>query len=208
MQFLVTGFEPFGQSSINPSEQVVQRLATMQFDDFTVATAVLPVHRRKGPEMLRTAVRQTQPHAIICLGEAGGRQAISIERVAVNLLDYGIADNEGALVQDEPIEPDGPAAYFTTLPVRQLMQAVRAVGIPAELSLTAGAYLCNQVTYELLHFLAQQQLNIPAGFVHLPFLPQQAAALPRNYPSMALETMSTAVSTLLHTLHGQRISGD
>lgn len=201
MKFLVTGFEPFGQSSINPSEQVVQRLAALQFDDFVVATAVLPVHRSRGPEVLRTAVLQTNPDAIVCLGEAGGRTAISIERVALNLLDYGIADNDGALVQDEPIEPDGPAAYFTTLPVRQLMRAVQAAGIPAELSLTAGAFLCNQVTYELLHFLAQQQLAVPAGFVHLPFLPQQAAALPRNYPSMALETMVTAVSTILHTLH-------
>ncbi|MCA9919627.1 MAG: pyroglutamyl-peptidase I [Anaerolineales bacterium] len=201
MKFLVTGFEPFGQSSINPSEQVVQQLATMQFGDFEVATAVLPVHRTRGPEGLRTAVTQTNPDAVVCLGEAGGRAAISIERVAVNLLDYGIADNDGQQVQDEPIEPDGPAAYFTTLPVRQLKEAIQATGIPAELSLSAGAYLCNQVTYELLHFLAQQQLAVPAGFVHLPFLPQQVAALPRNYPSMALETMVTAVSTILHTLH-------
>lgn len=203
MKFLVTGFEPFGQSSINPSEQVVQQLAVATFEGFQVATAVLPVHRSRGPEVLRTAVTQTKPDAIICLGEAGGRHAISIERVAVNLLDYGIADNDGQQVQDEPIESDGPAAYFTTLPVRQLKQAVQAAGIPAELSLTAGAYLCNQVTYELLHFLAQQQLAIPAGFVHLPFLPQQAAALPRKHPSMALETMSTAVSTILTTLHAQ-----
>ncbi len=198
---LVTGFEPFGKSSINPSEQVVQRLASRHFDDFAVVTAVLPVQRSRGPEVLRTAVLQTNPDAIICLGEAGGRHAISIERVAVNLLDYGIADNDGQQVQDEPIVGDGPAAYFTTLPVRQLKQAVQAAGIPAELSLSAGAYLCNQVTYELLHFLAQQQLAIPAGFVHLPFLPQQAATRPRNYPSMALETMITAVSTILHTLH-------
>jgi pyroglutamyl-peptidase len=201
MQFLVTGFEPFGQSIINPSEQVVQQVAIAPFAGFQVATAVLPVHRTHGPETLLTAVQQTNPDAIVCLGEAGGRHAISIERVAVNLLDYGIADNDGQLVQDEPIAPDGPAAYFTTLPVRQLKQAVQAVGIPAELSLSAGAYLCNQVTYELLHFLAQQQLAIPAGFVHLPFLPQQAATRPRKHPSMALETMVTAVSTLLHTLH-------
>ena len=200
-KFLVTGFEPFGQSNINPSEQVVQRLAATQFEGFAVATAVLPVHRHYGPKALRTAVQQTNPDAIVCLGEAGGRQAISIERVAVNLLDYRIADNDGERVQDEPIEPDGPAAYFTTLPVRQLMQAVQAAGIPAELSLSAGTFLCNQVTYDLLHFLAQQQQNIPAGFVHLPFLPQQAAALPRNYPIIALATMETAVSTILHTLN-------
>ncbi|WP_420643785.1 pyroglutamyl-peptidase I [Candidatus Leptofilum sp.] len=199
--FLLTGFEPFGQSRINPSEQVVQQLATRRFEGFELATAVLPVHRTRGPQTLLTAVQQTNPDAIVCLGEAGGRHAISIERVAVNLMDYGIADNDGQLVQDEPIQPDGPAAYFTTLPVRQLMQAVQGAGIPAELSLTAGAYLCNQVTYELLHYLAQQQRDIPAGFVHLPFLPQQAAVRPGKFPSMALETMVTAVSTILHTLH-------
>ncbi|WP_420628085.1 pyroglutamyl-peptidase I [Candidatus Leptofilum sp.] len=201
MKFLVTGFEPFGQSSINPSEQVVRHLAAMQFEEFGVATAVLPVHRTRGSEALITAVLQTQPDAIICLGEAGGRHAISIERVAINLMDYGLADNDGQLVQDAPIEPDGPAAYFTTLPVRKLMLAVQNGGIPAELSLTAGAYLCNQVTYELLHFLAKQQLDMPAGFVHLPFLPQQAAVRPGKFPSMALETMVTAVTTILTTLH-------
>lgn len=110
MQFLVTGFEPFGQSSINPSEQVVQRLAAMQFEDFAVATAVLPVQRHLGPQTLLNHVQQLQPDAVICLGEAGGRTAVSIERVAVNLLDFGIADNNGLVVQDEPIVADGPAA--------------------------------------------------------------------------------------------------
>lgn len=201
MQFLVTGFEPFGQSSINPSEQVVQRLAAMQFEDFAVATAVLPVHRHLGPQTLLNHVQQLQPDAVICLGEAGGRTAVSIERVAVNLLDFGIADNNGLVVQDEPIVADGPAAYFATLPVRALQQAVLAAGIPTELSLSAGAFLCNQVMYELLHFLAGQQLAIPAGFVHLPLLPEQAASQKPLRPSMALEGMVTAVATILYTLH-------
>ncbi|GJM41722.1 MAG: pyrrolidone-carboxylate peptidase [Ardenticatenaceae bacterium] len=200
-KFLVTGFEPFGQSSINPSEQVVQRLANSHFEEFEVATAVLPIQRTRGPEALLTAVQQTNPDGIICLGEAGGRHAISIERVAINLMDYGLADNDGQLVQDAPVVPDGPAAYFTTLPVRKLMKAVQNVGIPAELSLTAGAFLCNQVTYALLHHLAQQQQNIPAGFVHLPFLPHQAATRPRKFPSMALNTMETAVAAILHALN-------
>ena len=203
MKFLVTGFEPFGQSKVNPSEQVVQALAGWQFADFEVATAVLPVHRSEGPQRLIAAVQQTQPAAVICLGEAGGRTAVSLERVAINLLDFRIADNGGEVVQDEPIVAGGPAAYFTTLPVRTLQQAVAAAGIPAELSLSAGALLCNQVTYELLHFLTRQQWHMPAGFVHLPFLPEQAAHLPQKFPSMALDSMVTAVSTMLHTLHTQ-----
>jgi pyroglutamyl-peptidase len=121
--------------------------------------------------------------------------------VAINLLDFGIADNEGLVVQDELIVADGPAAYFTALPIRAMQQAIIAVGVPAVLSLTAGTFLCNQVTYELLHFLAQQQLAIPAGFVHLPLLPEQAASQKLLRPSMALESMVTAVRTILQTIH-------
>ncbi len=200
MKLLLTGFEPFGQSGINPSEQVVQVVAGREFEGFGVKTAVLPVHRFDGPQKLLALVQQTRPDAVVCLGEAGGRTAVSIERVAVNLLDFRIADNDGLVVQDEPIVADGPAAYFTTLPVRALQQAVTAAGVPAELSLSAGAFLCNQVTYELLHFLAQQKLAIPAGFVHLPLLPVQAANQTPLRPSMALDVMVTAVATILHTL--------
>ncbi len=201
MKFLVTGFEPFGQSSINPSEQVVRALMDRHFTEFGVETAVLPVHRFKGPQTLLTHLRQTRPDAVVCLGEAGGRTAVSIERVAVNLLDFRIADNDGLVVQDEPIMANGPAAYFTTLPVRALRQAVAATGIPAELSLSAGAFLCNQVTYELLHFLARQRLAIPAGFVHLPLLPEQVADQTPVRPSMALAMMITAVVTMLQSLY-------
>ena len=179
-------------------------LVEKQFDGFVVETAVLPVHRHLGPQTLLNHVQQSQPDAVICLGEAGGRTAVSIERVAVNLLDFGIADNNGLVVQDELIVADGPAAYFATLPVRALQQAVLAAGIPAELSLSAGAFLCNQVMYELLHFLAGQQLAVPAGFVHLPLLPEQAASRKPLRPSMALEGMVTAVATILHTLHTLR----
>lgn len=200
MKFLLTGFEPFGQSRINPSKQVVGVLAGRQFEGFMVETAVLPVHRFHGPQKLLSLVQQTRPDAVVCLGEAGGRTAVSLERVAINLLDFRIADNDGLVVQDEPIVSDGPAAYFTTLPVRAMQQAVVAAGVPAQLSLSAGAFLCNQVMYELLHFLAQQQLASPAGFVHLPLLPQQATSQTATRPSMALETMVTAVATMLHTL--------
>ena len=200
MKILLTGFEAFGQSSINPSEQVVQRLAEQKFEGFALETAVLPVDRFRGPEALLQHVAQSQPDAVVCLGEAGGRHAISIERVAINLLDFGIADNDGLIVQDEKIVPNGPDAYFTTLPVRQLKQALTAENIPAELSLSAGAFLCNQVTYSLLHFLAEQNLAVPAGFIHLPYLPQQVAAHRRPLPSMTLDLMKTAVVTILQTV--------
>jgi pyroglutamyl-peptidase len=120
--------------------------------------------------------------------------------VALNLLDYRMADNTGHQAIDEPIVPDGPAAYFVTLPVRAMLEAVRAAGIPAELSLSAGAFLCNQVTYELLHYLTTYQLDIPAGFVHVPALPEQVTNAYPPVPSMALETMTCGIRAAIGAL--------
>ena len=119
-----------------------------------IVCAILPVEREAGPRALIEALEQHHPDAVVCLGEASGRSGVSIERVAVNLLDFRIADNTGAQVVDQPVIADGPAAYFVTLPVRRMLAAVQAAGVPAELSLSAGAFLCNQVLYHLLHHLA------------------------------------------------------
>jgi pyroglutamyl-peptidase len=175
MRLLLTGFEPFGGSEVNPSAQIVAQLAGTGVEGVDLVTAVLPVDRHHGPPRLIQAVLETEPEAVLCLGLAGRSPAMAIERVAVNLLDFRIADNSGNQFVDQLIVPDGPAAYFTTLPVRAMVEAVMAVGVPAELSLSAGAFLCNQVTYELLHYLTLEQLDIPAGFVHVPLLPEQAA---------------------------------
>ena len=200
MKLLLTGFEPFGGSQVNPSAQVVGKLARDGVPGVTLHSAILPVDRQSGPATLLNVVRALHPDAILCLGEAARRMAISIERVAINLLDYRMADNAGHQAIDEPIVPDGPAAYFVTLPVRTMCDAVRTVGIPAELSLSAGAFLCNQVTYELLHYLATNQLDIPAGFVHLPALPEQVTNAYPPMPSMALETMARGISTIIGAL--------
>jgi len=200
MKILLTGFEPFSESKINPSEQVVRTLARENIPGIELHTAILPVERVRGPQTLLDAVTRLQPEAVVCLGEASRRMAISIERVAINLLDYRIPDNAGQKIVDEPIARDGPAAYFCTLPVRTMYQAVRAAGIPAELSLSAGAYLCNQVTYVLLHHLAQNRMNIPAGFIHLPALPDQVAALDVLIPSMSLEAMARGVKAAIEVL--------
>jgi len=176
MKMLLTGFEPFGGSQVNPSREVVGRLARDGVPGVALHSAILRVDRQGGPATLLNAVRALHPDAILCLGEAARRMAISIERVALNLLDYRMADNAGHQAVDEPIVPGGPAAYFVTLPVRVILDAVRTAGIPAELALSAGAFLCNQVTYELLHYLTTHQLDIPAGFVHLPALPEQVTS--------------------------------
>ncbi len=206
MKVLLTGFEPFGGSQVNPSAQVVGRLARDGVPGVTLHSAILPVDRQGGPATLLDAVRACQPDAILCLDEAARRTAISIERVALNLLDYRMADNVGHQAVDEPIVPDGPAAYFVTLPVRAMLEAVRAAGIPAELSLSAGAFLCNQVTYELLHYLTTYQLAIPAGFVHVPALPEQVTNAYPPMPSMALETMTCGISAIIGALQATLVS--
>ncbi len=200
MKVLLTGFEPFGGSQVNPSAQVVGRLARDGVPGVALHSAILPVDRQGGPATLLNAVRALHPDAILCLGEAARRPAISIERVAINLLDYRMVDNAGHQAVDEPIVLEGPAAYFVTLPVRAMLDAVRMAGIPAELSLSAGAFLCNQVTYELLHYLTTHQLDIPAGFVHLPALPEQVTNAYPPMPSMALETMVRGICAVIDAL--------
>lgn len=200
MNVLLTGFEPFGGSQVNPSEQVVRAIAERPPGGIRLETAILPVDQETGPAVLWSAVERHRPEAVLCLGEAAGRAAISIERVAINLLDYRIADNAGHQVSDQPIVPGGPAAYFVTLPVRAILTAIQAAGLPAELSLSAGAFLCNQVTYVLLHRLHESGRLLPAGFIHLPALPEQAARRSPPIPSMSLETLESAVRIALQVI--------
>lgn len=204
MKLLLTGFEPFGGSPVNPSEQVVRAIERQGIKDVQLQTAILPVERAAGPAMLIRAVQNGKPDAILCLGEASRRAAISIERIAVNLLDYRIADNAGQRVVDEPIVPNGPAAFFVSLPVRAMLDAVCAAGVPAELSLSAGSFLCNQVIYTLLHYVAQNDLRIPAGFIHLPPLPEQVVGKHPPVACMALETMVTGIRAAIGVLQAER----
>jgi pyroglutamyl-peptidase len=200
MKILLTGFEPFDDSPVNPSEQIVHALADESIPGVQLATAVLPVELARGPETLLQAVEADPPEAVLCLGQASRRSVISIERVAVNLLDFRIPDNAGNQIKDQPILSGEPAAYFTTLPVRGIFETLKENGIPAELSLSAGTYLCNQVTYILLHHLQNQGLDIPAGFIHLPALPEQAALMKASTPSMSIETMIQGVRIAIQVI--------
>lgn len=200
MKVLLTGFEPFGGSTINPSEQAVHALAGSPPAGIDLSTAILPVDKTTGPEALLKAIAEVQPDVVICLGEASGRAVISIERLAVNLMDFRIPDNKGEQAVDQPIRADGPAAYFATLPVRKLQEAVMAAGIPCELSLTAGAYLCNQVMYTLLDHAAREKPALRGGFIHLPCLPQQTATRADKTPSMGLDAILTGLRAGLSAL--------
>ncbi len=195
-RWLVTGFEPFDGSHVNPSAQIVTALSQI-FPTEYFHGIILPVETRTAPEALRQALEATQPEAVICLGEAAGRTAISLERVAINLLDFRIPDNAGEQINDLPVTPDGPAAYFSTLPVRKIRDALLEEGIPAELSYSAGTYLCNQVFYTLMHFLAEHRWNIPAGFVHVPSLPEQAVKRHSLTPSMSVDLEIRAIRKII-----------
>ena len=200
MKILLTGFEPFGKSTINPSEQVVGRLSKESLPDVKIDTAVLPMDLVESPASLLKAIEISRPEAILCLGQASRRKVISIERVAVNLLDFRIPDNAGNQIKDQSVVPEGPVAYFTTLPVREILKHILAQGIPAELSLSAGTFICNQITYTLLHHLEVQNLQIPAGFIHLPALPEQVAQMKTVIPSMSIETMVAGIRTALKVI--------
>jgi pyroglutamyl-peptidase len=200
MRLLVSGFEPFGGSAINPSEQVVRRLSEVHLPNIELVTEILPEDHRRGPEQLLRTVEETHPGAVLCLGEDSGGQVLTIERLAINLLNFSTPDNQGAKVEDEPILPGGPAAYFVSLPVRKMLEAARAVQVPAELSLSAGSYLCNQVLYTLLHHLSRREMGIPAGFIHLPPLPEQAVERKKSTPSMSLETSLRGINAVIEVL--------
>jgi pyroglutamyl-peptidase len=197
MTILISGFEAFDGSTSNPSACIVQALVTGP----DIATVILPVDSIHGPSRLLDAIRQIQPQAILCLGEAAHRSVISVERVAINLKDYRIPDNNGVTLQDVPVISDGPDAYFSNLPVRKITQAILAAGIPVELSLSAGAYLCNQVMYASIHSTRLTTPRPLVGFIHLPSLPQQVVEKKQSYPSMALETSQKAVQIAIQVIH-------
>jgi len=193
VRLLLSGFEPFAGSPINPSQQLAEALAAERMDGVQINSLILPVDGALAPAALIAALDAQQPDAVISLGQATGRAVMSLERVAVNLLDYSIPDNTGKLIVDEPVVAGGPAAYFATVPVRAMLEAMRGAGVPAELSLSAGAYLCNQVLYAVLHHIAANRLPVRAGFIHVPALPQQVPPGTTRLPSMSLATMLTGV---------------
>lgn len=192
MKILLTGFEPFGGEPVNPSQVVVQAIGHMMFENVNVMTAILPVSRFEATQALSVAIAQFEPDAVMMLGEAGTRARVSPERVAINVDDFRIPDNGGHQPQNEPIVPDGPAAYFSTLPIQKLVARLTAADIPAAISNSAGTYLCNRVFYWVMHLIHSQNLPIRAGFIHLPYLHEQSLNK-RDCPSLARATQIEAI---------------
>lgn len=187
MRVLITGFDPFGGEPVNPALEAVMRLPG-RIGGHEIVARALPTAFHRSLGVLSGAVREVRPDVLIAVGQAGGRSEISIERVAINVDDAPMLDNDGQSPTDQPIAPDGPAAYFSTLPIKAMVQALTTAGIPAEVSNTAGTFVCNHVLYGALHLAARERPAMRAGFIHIPFLPEQIARHP-GQPSMALETV-------------------
>ena len=189
---LLTGFEPFAGERENPSLQIARALDRKRIAGHRVVGAALPTEFARSLPALESLLKQHRPALVLAVGQAGGRSTISLERVAINLFDARIADNVDDQPIDVPVIRDAPNAYFSTLPLKTMLLRLRAAGIPAALSHSAGTFVCNQVFFGLAHYLARNKPQVRGGFIHVPYLPQQAARHD-NAPSMALATMIDAV---------------
>jgi pyroglutamyl-peptidase len=192
---LVTGFAPFGGEGVNPSWQVVEGLpATVE--GARIAKCLVPTEFRRAIAAVAEAMEEHHPDIVLCLGQAGGRFRISVERIGINIDDAAIADNAGAQPIDEPIAQPGPAAYFATVPVKAMVEAMLAAGVPAEVSNSAGTFVCNHLLYGVLHYIAAQGLATRAGFIHVPYAEGQVLDKPGT-PAMAVETMARGVAAAI-----------
>lgn len=193
MKLLITGFDPFDSEVVNPSYEAVRRLPDAIAGAELAKLEIPTVFSRCGPA-LEAGIRAHQPDAVLCVGQAGGQAHIAVERVGINLIDARIPDNAGLQPVDVPVRPDGPAAYFSTLPVKAIVRRIRDSGIPCRLSCSAGTYVCNCLLYQALHMAALRYPHIRVGFIHVPFSDEQAAAKPGGTPGLPLAVLTQALA--------------
>ena len=193
-KLLITGFDPFGGATVNPSREAVMALPD-RIGDWMLTKLEVPTVFGQAADRVLTLARELTPDAIICVGQAGGRAAVTPEVVAINLREAAIPDNAGNQPQNTPVVEGGPAAYFATLPVRDMVAAIKAADLPATLSYTAGAFVCNDLLYSLLYEFKETDIKI--GFIHVPFLPEQAK---EGVPSMALDDIVRGLSAAIECL--------
>lgn len=184
MKILVTGFDPFGSDKINPAIEAVKKLPDT-IKGAKIIKLEIPTVFNKSAQVVHQAIVKEQPDYVLNVGQAGGRSALTPERVAININDGRIPDNDGYQPLDEPIQADGDTAYFTQLPIKAMAKAIRAAGLPAIVSNTAGTYVCNHIFYQVQYMRTKEFPKLKAGFIHIPFLPEQVITRP-NQPSMAL----------------------
>ena len=201
MKALVTGFDPFGGERTNASMEAVRALPA-RLGPLEIATAVLPTSYARALPALEAAIARAQPDLVLCVGQAGERAALCLERVAVNLQDAEMADNDGARPIDRPVVAGGPAAYLATLPVRAAVAALRAGELPAQLSMSAGSFVCNHVFYGLMHLASASGHPFRSGFLHVPRLPQAGGGA----PGMPLEDIVKGIVLVLETAASSKMT--
>ncbi|RSO08455.1 pyroglutamyl-peptidase I [Streptomyces sp. WAC 06783] len=194
---LLTGFEPFDGERTNPSWEAVRDAAATPPDGLEMTAVELPCVFGRSRTALREAVAAHDPDLVLCVGQAGGRPDLTVERIAVNIDDARIPDVSGAQPIDEPVVPGGPAAYFAALPVKACVAAVREAGLPASVSNTAGTFVCNHVFYDLMHLIATERPALRGGFVHVPYAPGQVTG--RSLPSLPVSAVAEGLRVIAAT---------
>ena len=206
---LLTGFEPFGGEPINPSAEIVRRLDGRVIAGQRVVGRVLSCVFGRAREELHAALADAAPRVVLALGQAGGRSELSLERVAINVDDARIPDNAGQQPIDRPIVDGGPTAYWSTLPIKAIVAALRSAALPAAVSQTAGTFLCNHLFFALMHALDRRP-GVRGGFLHVPWLPEQAACHPGDFAlplDEQVRGVELALKTTLSTTADTRESG-
>lgn len=206
MKILVTGFDPFGGDKINPAIEAVNLLPD-KIDGAEIIKLEIPTVFNKSAEVVRKAIKEIQPDYVLNVGQAGGRFGLTPERVAININDGRIPDNEGYQPLGEPIHKDGDTAYFTQLPIKAEAKAIRDVGLPASVSNSAGTYVCNHIMYQVQYMRAKEFPAIKAGFIHIPFLPKQVVNRP-NTPSMDLKDIVRGLTAAISAIVERNGKGD
>ena len=194
MKIIVTGFDPFGGEKINPSIECVKALP--EIEGVELFRVELPTVFKESANRLNEVINDVKPDAVLCVGQAGGRPGVTMERIAINVDDARIPDNISQQPIDEAIQLDGEAAYFTTLPIKRIVNAIRKAGIPAEVSNTAGTFVCNHIMYQALFAATKADKSFKAGFMHIPFIPEQTA----DKPSLPLEESTRALQIAIETI--------
>lgn len=198
MKLLVTGFDPFGGEKINPSIETVKRLPG-EIAGAKIIKLEIPTVCGRSVEVIEEAIIRYDPDVILSIGQAGGRADISVERIGINVDDFRIPDNEGNQRTDEPIDPQGPDAYFVKVPVKAMAERIRERNIPVSVSNTAGTFVCNHVIYGVCRLIDVKYPGKRSGFIHIPYLPQQVLDK-RNMPSMSQELMVEAVTAAIEAI--------
>ena len=194
MKIIVTGFDPFGGEKINPSIECVKALP--EIEGVELIRLELPTVFNESAKRLNEVINDVKPDAVLSVGQAGGRPGITMERIAINVDDARIPDNISQQPIDEEIQVEGEAAYFSTLPIKRIVKAIREAGIPAEVSNTAGTFVCNHIMYQALFAATKADKPFKAGFMHIPFIPEQTT----DKPSLPLEESTKALQIAIETI--------